>query len=147
MKKIEKQDEKILFELAEKYDKYSLTNGIRNVYRKIWELGASDRERERLERKKRYEEQRKAKYERGQKLKDVIKPGDIVKVEGTKDNVGVREVLETDNYRIIARKLKRGINKVSTNELRKGDRIWVRDTYITTHQWDKVVKKLDIKIH
>lgn len=147
MRILDKEDEQILIDLAQKYDEYSLINAVRQVHRKLWQINEPQRELERLERKERYEKQKQVKYDRGQEFKKIVKPGDVVRVEGTKDNIGAREVIETSERGITARKLKKSFNKIPSTELRKGDRIWVRDVYMTTHQWDKVAEILDIKIH
>jgi hypothetical protein len=74
---------------------------------------------------------------RGETMKDLVKPGMIVKCNGTNDRVGLREVLEVNEFGIIARKIVKRIKW----DLKKEDpnRIYYeRDSYITNHRWDKV---------
>ncbi len=70
----------------------------------------------------------------GQEMKKIVKPGMVVKCRGTKDGQGIREVMEVNEYGIIARKV--------TMEMRE----YFRDSYITEHYWNKVMKVLDIEI-
>jgi len=76
---------------------------------------------------------------RGLKMKKNVKPGMFVKCEGTKDRVGIREVLEVNDVEITARKISRNI-QITKDANIPNKYIYVRDSYITTHLWDKVVK-------
>jgi hypothetical protein len=76
--------------------------------------------------------------ERGESMKALVKPGMIVKCEGTKDHQGVREVLEINEFGIVARKLER-TRRLDMNR-------WGRSNYITTHNWDKISEILNITI-
>lgn len=76
-------------------------------------------------------EQKKRQEEEGQKLLGRLQEGMIVKVRGTKDGRGIREVLEWNEYGITAR-------KIDWNH-RYG---YFKDTYITTHMSSKLVKIL-----
>ena len=93
-----------------------------------------ERRRKADENRAKYQTQKEKYYQHGQYMRGQVKPGDVVKVRGTKDGVGVREVLEVDSQGITARKLKKF----------RGE--WTRDSYITTHNWDKVVDFRIIKL-
>ena len=73
----------------------------------------------------------------GELMKITVVPGDIVKCRGTNDRQGIREVLETTEYGIKARKIERQvkINRNGPNEITH-----VRGNHITDHGWDKVAK-------
>lgn len=86
--------------------------------------------------KKKYEEEKKRKQIRGEQMKKIVKPGMFVQCEGTRDGLGLREVLEVGEHRITARKITRSWNKNSGKK-------WARDTYITTHEWNKIVRIVD----
>jgi hypothetical protein len=92
-------------------------------------LYETDLERDR-DKYQKNQERRKRQLEKqnqvGDEMKELVKPGDIVICRGTKDGIGLREVLEVDDYRITARKIL----------LRRNG--YFRDTYITTHEWNKV---------
>jgi len=103
-----------------------------------------DASQRKYEKNKKYRENaKKRQIEEGEKLKEKVKPGDVVKCRGTKDGLGLREVLEVDDREITARKLIRAPRNIG------GERKWVtvRDHYITTHGWDKVVEILKMEIH
>ena len=67
---------------------------------------------------------------RGEEMKEKVKPGMVVICEGTRDRVGLREVLSVGKNGIMARKIskERGID---------GPR-FIRQPYITDHAWMKV---------
>lgn len=67
---------------------------------------------------------------RGEKFKEILKPGMIIKVEGTKDRTGYREILRLDDYRIECRKLLYSRKRSA----------FIRESYITTHMYSKVSK-------
>lgn len=76
--------------------------------------------------------------EEGERFKQIVKPGMIVKCRGTRDRYGIREVLEVSALGITARKIECRWNG--------GNPTYKKDSYITTHGWDKVKEILDIKI-
>jgi hypothetical protein len=66
--------------------------------------------------------------EAGELFKKIVKPGDIIRVRGTKDGVGLREVLETNKHEVVCRKLS---NPFRSAKLK-------REKYLTTHYWSKI---------
>lgn len=82
---------------------------------------------------------------RGIEIKKKVKPGMFVKCEGTKDGFGIREVLSIDDNGITARMISRKIHIISDVNV-PNEYYWFRDSYITTHQWNKVVKIIKVKL-
>lgn len=80
--------------------------------------------------------------QRGEEMKKVVKPGMIVLCEGTRDPFGIREVIEVKKDGIVGRK----IIKVWKGKRPQSGHLFVRDEYITTNQWDKIVKIIYIEI-
>lgn len=104
--------------------------------------------RKRKDAKKTRQTQKEIDSIRGQELRKSIEVGTIIKCKGTKDKTGIREVLEIASEGVIARKIK----VVKTTHKMKELGLWgtttsyERDNYITRHQWNKIVKILNIKI-
>ncbi|MBW3020184.1 hypothetical protein KY334_02730 [Candidatus Woesearchaeota archaeon] len=90
-----------------------------------------ERHRKSLENRKKYELLKEQKIKKGESLKEIVKVGDIIKCEGTKDGHGMREVISKNVFGVECRKLKKF----------RGS--WKRDSYITNHGWEKVVKILE----
>ena len=115
-----------------------------DVQREMWEEGKEERDGLDSERREQYQRKKEEKRLRGEEFKKTIKVGDIVKVEGTSDRVGIREVMETDDWCITARKIQK--SRKYNQELETWETVYKYDSYITQHQWNKIEKKLELKI-
>lgn len=100
--------------------------------------------------RKSYQNLKKRKQLRGEEIREneLIKPGYVIKVEGTNDRNGYRLVMSIMGTRIVCRKL---VVRRPSRMRFLGDegpidnqRYLVKDTYITDHAWDKVVGVFDI---
>jgi hypothetical protein len=113
------------------------------------ELQEVDHEREEVDWVKRQAKARR-KIERqnevGETMKKVVKAGMVVKCRGTKDGLGIREVMEVNEYGIVARKICQQRRTMGTMSTSQSYIRYYRDGYITEHQWNKVTKILDIEV-
>jgi len=100
---------------------------IQQIINELYNEGYDQRLKDQNIRAERRKKQIEKQNEVGEEMKKVVKPGMIVICRGTKDGIGLREVLEVDDYGINARKISHHM---------RGH--WYRDNYITTHRWNKV---------
>ena len=117
-------------------ERYSVQRRLKEIDTEIWQSGESDREAKRLKNKLVYNEQKKKKEDRGEMFKKLLKEGDIVKMEGTKDRLGLRLVESFNSGSITCRKL-------TTTRKRMGNEVVtfiVKDRYVTEHYWNKLVR-------
>lgn len=116
----------------------SLSSKERNeILNAVQELDYEKSRRSYEQNRKYYLNKKEKNRERGKKMKELVNPGMFVRCEGTKDRIGVREVLEINSLGIVARKISRRVDwQKSSNDPNKY--YWIRDEYITTHSWDKI---------
>ena len=115
----------------------------REIMEKISDLDSAKSQSNFQKNQENYIKQKVANNIRGEKMKKKVKVGMFVKCRGTKDGIGLREVLEVDDYGIQTRKITKKIRW----HLPKGDPklyYWIRDSYITSHGWDKVKTIIDV---
>lgn len=74
----------------------------------------------------------------GEKFKKTVKVGMLLKMRGTRDREGLREVLEINDDGLVCRKIICHLFHKTTS----CEKTYKRDTYITSHQWDKIIKIL-----
>ena len=105
---------------------------IQTAYERAQDINREITHNKYMSNKKKYEEQKKRNEEKGEKFKEEVQVGDIIKVAGTKDGKGFRLVLKKSDYDVECRKLYWDWK----------NKVYKPETYITTHYWDKVRKIL-----
>lgn len=100
------------------------------------------RHKRQIESDKKYKDEKERKEKRGEEFKKILKVGDVIKVEGTRDGNGYREVLNTNDYQVSCRKLVKKLRTKSERMLGVPETYitFKRDNYITTHLFDKIQK-------
>ena len=90
--------------------------------------------------RRRAEEQAKS-ITRKKWAKENVKPGMLIKVQGTKDGKGLREVMSVTETRVICRQWSvHGFQGNGNDELQWDEKIWaVPCNRITEHEWNKVL--------
>lgn len=133
---------KELKEFLLKYPEITSYKFFHEVKMEIWKDGKDEREVRYKKGREKSVATKARKIARGEVFKQTIKVGDVVKMEGTNDILGVREVMETDEGGVTCRKIIKHVR--TTDKERKVT--FHRDSYITTHGWNKINRLLNIKI-
>ena len=124
MSKITKEQ---VYEYFKNMESWERERFVRQMNDDMYEDDSAKRKEQYLKNKERRQKQIEKQRQQGEEFKKIVKPGDIVVCRGTKDGLGLREVLEVRNGGITARKISRSMRGY-----------WYRDSYITEHYWEKI---------
>lgn len=134
-----KEHMEILTQLVLKYGAGGVYKKLVEIEDELWGAGKSERQKKYEEGKARYQATKEKKVKRGEVFSTLVKVGDYVEVEGTK-NKGVRLVEDLKSWGVVGRHI-----KVPFTYLDDEIEHYPQGSYITEHGWDKVKRIIKIK--
>lgn len=128
----------VIKELMRKHGAYAVRKACREASDEIWQEEKPKREAEYKKGRERAARAKERRIAKGEEFKELVKVGMVVKMRGTRDRNGYREVLKVSDSGLELRKLS-SIRVKDRNHPRWGKSVLQREMYITTQGWDKVV--------